>query len=67
MAKTGHGNNRPLILVTGCCKYDDDGQPFTSVKHKYVTAITDVAQADPVILPPLSDRLALGKILYQER
>ncbi len=55
-------SRRPLIGVPADLKMIGD-RPFHAVGEKYLTAVTDAADAMPLIIPALADRLDVDTLL----
>lgn len=54
---------RPPIVGVSACVKTPDGRPWHMVGEKYLTAVTDVAGALPLILPALGGRLDLAALV----
>ena len=53
---------KPLIGVSACRKQIDP-HPFNIVGEKYINGIVDGADAMPMMIPPLGDRLDIEELL----
>ena len=53
---------RPLIGLPCCTSHDDD-QPSHWAAEKYITAVSDAANALPFLIPAISDRIELAEFV----
>ncbi|MCR9219520.1 MAG: gamma-glutamyl-gamma-aminobutyrate hydrolase family protein [Alphaproteobacteria bacterium] len=62
-SQPGPARPKPLIGVTACLHRNEDGSVYFKVGEKYVMAIADMADAIPVMLPPLGETTDFDGVL----